>query len=198
MYLTGQKTGMIPIFSLIFFIILSFSNKYFFRLILIFPIIFYLMNNLLIRVGFSFNYAVEFIVTRFSRVSSFTNRLELKSQALDLFLKNPVLGAGQDGFSKFYVTNNPHDWNFQILAENGIIGLVFYIMILFYFGQLLYRYGDVPLLLLTSLVYLVISSAGGSNFSAHPFWLSMALLYYYTKNNYYRSNNTKMDSIPAI
>ena len=189
---------MIPILLLVFFIILSFSNRIKFRLILIAPIIFYLMNNLLIKVGFSFNYAVEYIVARFSRVVSFASRFELKSQALDLFLKHPIIGAGQDGFHIFYGINNPHDWNFQVLAENGFIGFVFYFMILIYFGQLLYRYGGISLFLLTSLVYLVVSSAGGSNFSAHPFWLSMALLYYYTKNNYYRSNNSKMESIQAI
>ena len=135
---------------------------------------------------------------RFTRVDSFTSRFELKSQALDLFLKNPVFGTGQDGFPIYYGTNNPHDWNFQVLAENGFIGFVFYFMILLYFGHLLYRYGDVSLLLLTSFVYLAVSSAGGSNFSAHPFWLSMALLYYYTKNNYYWSNNSKIESISAI
>ena len=200
MYITGQKTGMIPIFTLIIFIILYYvDRRRIIRLILIFPILLYTLNKFFTTyINFSLDTALEYVVARFTRVGSFTRRFELKDHAFDLFTKNPLFGSGQDGFQILYGTNNPHDWNFQILAETGIIGFVFYIMILFYLVQLLSKYGSTSLVMLTSIIYLTVTSAGGSNFSAHPFWVVMALLYYYTKNNYYQINKFKSEVAPSM
>ena len=197
MYLTGQKTGMVPIFILILFISFSYLNrKKILTVITLFPLMIYLLTNFFQSyMNLSIDNILNYISSRFSRIDSITQRLDLKVQALELFSSNPIIGAGQDGFQIAYGTNNPHDWNFQVLSESGFIGFLFYFMILFYFIQLLYKYGDIKLLLLSVLIYFTISSAGGSNFSAHPFWVSTAFLIAYKRESWLKTNINKLESV---
>jgi O-Antigen ligase. len=178
MYFTGQKTGMIPIFILIAFI---FYDQ-------IYPIkpykTFLIFSSIIALIYFTpeniFNFKIEnifnYINQRFSRIDSITSRLELKVMALEIFSSNPIFGGGQDGFQIKYGTNNPHDWNFQVLSETGLIGLFFYLIIMVYIAKIIQNnYGN-KFLLLYMLIFIVVSSAGGSNFNAHPFWVTASFL----------------------
>ena len=178
MYFTGQKTGMIPVFILVAFILYDQiypinPYKISFIFCLTIALIFFTPQNI-------FNFEIESIINyvnaRFSRIDSITSRLELKVMALEIFSSNPIFGAGQDGFQIKYGINNPHDWNFQVLSETGLIGFFFYLIIMIYIAKIIQNnYGNKFLLLYMS-IFIIVSSAGGSNFNAHPFWVTVSFL----------------------
>ena len=137
MYFTGQKTGMIPIFILIGYIFYDQifpikPSKYFLFFSILILLIFFKPDNIL---SFEFDQILHYINNRFSRIDSFTSRIELKVMALEIFSSNPFFGGGQDGFTIKYGINNPHDWNFQVLAETGLAGMFFYLIILSIIGK---------------------------------------------------------------
>ena len=178
MYFTGQKTGMVPIFILIAFILYDQIypiklSKYFIAFLILSLFIFFKPDNIL---NFEFDQILYYINTRFSRIESITSRLELKAMALEVFSSNPIFGGGQDGFQIKYGINNPHDWNFQVLSETGLIGFFFYLIIMLYISKIIQNnYGNKFLLLYMS-IFIIVSSAGGSNFNGHPFWVTVSFL----------------------
>ena len=178
MYFTGQKTGMIPIFILIGYILNHHfypikPSKYFIAFLILVLFIFFKPDNIL---NFEFDQILYYINTRFSRIDSFTSRIDLKIMALEIFSLNPFFGGGQDGFYMKYGINNPHDWNFQVLSETGLLGTFFYLTILAIIGKTLKSNYGYKFLSLYFLIFLVVSSAGGSNFNGHPFWVTFAVL----------------------
>ena len=189
MYFTGQKTGMIPLFLLIIFLV--FSNLKMQNLskllttgIIVISTFGYIVYNYL---NLSFARMSEGVVSRFSRLSSIISRLELKLKATELFAKNPFFGRGQDGYQFTYGMDNPHDWNFQVLCETGLIGIVFYLMILYNILFQIQKNNGKKIMYLFGLIYLIISSAGGNNFTVHTFWVSAAFIISYLELNRMKS-----------
>jgi O-antigen ligase len=88
--------------------------------------------------------------------------------ALDLFYKNPIIGVGPKGFrfhcrkinydSKIGIcSTHPHNTAVQILAETGIIGFFFYIIVLLFLMFNLFKYNKKNLELNEKCKFLIIS-----------------------------------------
>jgi len=69
--------------------------------------------------------------------SSSQQRLELWSDAMDLFKRNPITGAGYDTYSylgRVGSFRDTHNYYIKVLAEMGVVGLILFLVLL---GKLL-------------------------------------------------------------
>ena len=77
-------------------------------------------------------------------------RLVLWEKAEELFQRNPIFGIGYQGFSvsvRIGGLNNVHNFYMQTAAEQGVIGLIFFALMILYSGFTglrLYRVGVTP------------------------------------------------------
>jgi O-antigen ligase len=78
--------------------------------------------------------------------SSSENRLIAWQESLDLFEKSPIFGVGYGVYRRAgFILGDTHNVYFKILAEQGLIGIMIFLSLLFCLfmrGISLYRYGD--------------------------------------------------------
>jgi O-antigen ligase len=142
-FVSGERVSLFRIlfFCSIFFIIMLRDLIYkkaaiFFFLILIFVFSFFLKNE-----G-RYNF---FLDKELKKNELTTIYHDLYSTAFKMFLDRSISGHGNQSFrykcfdekyktGKYYCNTHPHNYFFQILAENGIIGIIFF---LFFYISLL-------------------------------------------------------------
>lgn len=74
-------------------------------------------------------------VNLFSSMITMAQRLSMWEDALDLFIKNPILGNGLTSFRSYFAANTSwyvqsHSTIFQIISETGIISFIIFMAIL--------------------------------------------------------------------
>lgn len=121
--------------------------------------------------------------------------------AYKLFLEKPITGNGVNSFRlkckkfshEYNCSTHPHNITLQILAETGIIGLLFYISVYMYFIYNFLKKNSIYLRLLSLglLIYLFPFSPAGNFFNN---WINMQLyyiigLYMYLKLYFIQSKN---------
>lgn len=132
--------------------------------------------------------------------------------ALDLFYKNKIFGVGPKGF-RFHCrkidydseigicSTHPHNFAIQILSETGVIGFLFYIVVILFLLFNLFKYNNENLEMNHKCKFLLISIAilvhlfpflPSGNFFNN--WLSIITfylfgLYFYSYNNLKKNNN---------
>lgn len=104
--------------------------------------------------------------------------------AYNIFLEKPVLGNGVNTFRneckkfnhKYNCSTHPHNFVLQILSEIGLFGLIFYLIVYFYFiyNFLKKNILGVKILSLGILIYFFPLSPSGNFFNN---WLNMILYY---------------------
>ncbi len=104
--------------------------------------------------------------------------------AYNLFLNKPFLGNGVNTFRyeckkfkhDYHCSTHPHNYILQILAETGLLGLIFYLIIYFYFINNFFKknFIGIKILSLGLLIYLFPFSPSGNFFNN---WLNMMLYY---------------------
>lgn len=104
-------------------------------------------------------------------------RSSLFANAYDTFIKYPIFGVGIGGYFSMYSATYPHNILLNIMAEGGIIGLVFLVMIMFNY---LYIFKQRTLLeakccFLVSLYYFFGSLSSGSYFDWRYIWIFLIL-----------------------
>ena len=121
--------------------------------------------------------------------------------AYELFLEKPITGNGVNSFRfkcqkfshKYNCSTHPHNFTLQILAETGVIGLFFYLIVYMYFVYNFFKKNPIyqKLLSLGLLIYLFPFSPSGNFFNN---WINMLLyymigLYMYLKLYFIQSKN---------
>ena len=147
-YISGERT--IFFISIVYFFTISaiiFANKKSFILFFaIFVITIFALNpsgkNYRIFKSFNFNYPSKdgTVPTVFS---TFTVYKDLYSTAFKMFLDKKLIGHGVQSFrikcadkkfftNRFGCSTHPHNYYFQVLAENGIIGFLIFLSIILF------------------------------------------------------------------
>lgn len=128
--LTGSRAAIISFFILLFFV---FKNAGYTRLILYLPIVvglgYFILTSL---IGFDIN---DFIENRVQ--ADTTSRYVIYDYAYDMFQKNPLFGDGRSGmkgfedefYRNYMFGNKVHNGFLRALINNGIIGLVSFVML---------------------------------------------------------------------
>lgn len=143
--LTGSRTWIIPLaISLLFITVKNINIKRFisdkkitYKKLLI--DIFFTIILLMALIGFKDNlnyYINNYYVTMFEETAGIGNnspREIKKDLAQNLFNENPILGNGTNSYSyyQYNITgskSNPHNIYYEILCENGIVGLFLFIL----------------------------------------------------------------------
>jgi hypothetical protein len=131
----------------------------------------------------SSNDEFEAFVAISSRQNTIDERVEINHNAWEMFLENPLLGAGIGRFYEYYgiIVHNSPLW---FLAEFGILGFCVYVGFLVSFllrGLYAYRYGDSsqrPIVagLIAGHLAMIGLSMGIEALYQRFWWLTMALL----------------------
>lgn len=128
--LTGSRAAIIGFLILLFFV---FKNAGYTRLILYFPIVvgfgYFVLTTF---IGFDIN---DFIENRVQ--ADTTSRYVIYDYAYDMFQKNPLFGDGRSGmkgfedefYRNYLFGNKVHNGFLRALINNGIIGLVSFVML---------------------------------------------------------------------
>lgn len=128
--LTGSRAAIIGFLILLFFV---FKNAGYTRLILYFPIVvgfgYFVLTTF---IGFDIN---DFIENRVQ--ADTTSRYVIYDYAYEMFQKNPLFGDGRSGmkgfedefYRNYLFGNKVHNGFLRALINNGIIGLVSFVML---------------------------------------------------------------------
>ena len=155
--LTGERTSFF-LSVLLFFILFSFIkiNSFHKFLILIFillsGIIFLNINNNKIVKDRMFNSSFQSMFKN-EKITVFTeNHEKLYKASIKMFIDSPLIGHGPKSFrkicklEKFYVNKqeacqtHPHNIYLQLLAETGLLGLIFLILLFIYLIKSIVKY----------------------------------------------------------
>jgi O-antigen ligase len=141
-FVTGERVSLfrILVFCLIFFIIIFRKLIYKKTAIFFFLILIFVFSNFLKNEG-----RYNFFLDQKKKNELILIYHDLYSTAFKMFLDRPISGHGNQSFrykcvdekykiGKYYCNNHPHNFFFQILAENGIAGIIFF---LFFYISLL-------------------------------------------------------------
>ena len=142
-FVTGERVSLfrILVFCLIFFVII-FRNLVFKKIaVLFFLILIFVFSNFLKNEG-RYNFFLDQNLKKNELISIYH---DLYSTAFKMFLDRSISGHGNQSFrykcadekyktGKYYCNTHPHNFFFQILAENGIVGIIFF---LFFYISLL-------------------------------------------------------------
>ena len=201
--LTGERTasflGLILITLVSFIILKKFKYKflYLFSLIIIFLSIIQFSPNLKTRfIDDTLNYIIE---AKFNKVQNIENpqsginknekKIYIISKlhhghylsAYKLFLEKPIFGHGVNSFRnkcikfdhEYSCSTHPHNMPIQILSEIGIVGLAFYLTIIFCFIRNLFNKNNsisLKILSLGLILYLFPFAPSGNFFNN---WMNM-------------------------
>jgi O-antigen ligase len=141
-FVTGERVSLfrILVFCLIFFIIIFRKLIYKKTAIFFFLILIFVFSNFLKNEG-----RYNFFLDQKKKNELILIYHDLYSTAFKMFLDRPISGHGNQSFrykcvdekykiGKYYCNNHPHNFFFQILAENGVAGIIFF---LFFYISLL-------------------------------------------------------------
>ena len=199
--LTGERTAsMLSLLFIIFsslIIIKSYQNKFFysFSIILIFAVIMQLNPSVKKRfIDETLNYIIESRYSNIIKLEHFDNnekndKIYIFSKlhhghyisAYKLFLETPTLGKGVNSFRnnckkfnhEYSCSTHPHNIPLQILSELGLIGFMFYLILLVFFLKILFskkNHTITKILSLGLIIYLFPLSPSGNFFNN---WMSM-------------------------
>ncbi len=172
-FLTAERMGMIYLSITLFFLfILSIKNekkniyKFFIFIIIPFLLFFAKINEFHLTVKNSYNQLFNE-----GKINYFSKQHKVFAvTSLELFKKNPILGVGPNNYRRDCATvklekleNNcsthPHNILFQIIAETGTLGILFYLTLnLFFFLKIIKfilakKYEEIELFLLLPIFY---------------------------------------------
>lgn len=135
-FVTGERVALFRAFafSLIIFFI-KFRDLIYKKTILIFFLIIIFMSSILLKNEIRYSFIFEKNLKKNELIIIYQ---DLYSTASKMFLDRPISGHGNQSFrykcgnekyktGKYYCNNHPHNYFFQILAENGIVGISFFI-----------------------------------------------------------------------
>ncbi len=130
--------------------------------------------------------------------TSVQQRLYMWQDAINVFFANPVFGAGTGGFGKnmsqFFVNAYPHNIFLEIGSEHGIIGLAFFLLMLFMvikYGIRLYRASGVNRQFVGLIFSLLVFSLSNAMFSGNLAGNSPVFLFSALIANIYRRHLAK-------
>jgi O-antigen ligase len=150
-FVTGERVSLLRIlaFCSIFYLI-KFRKCIYKKTTLVFFLIFIFVFSISLKNEARFNFflAKEKELERNKLISIYH---DLYSTALKMFLDRPISGHGNQSFrykcadekykiGENYCNNHPHNFFFQILAENGIIGMSFFIFFYICLFKNLFRF----------------------------------------------------------
>jgi O-antigen ligase len=135
-FVTGERVSLfrILIFYLIFFTVI-FKNLIHKKVVVFFFVILvFVLSNFIKNEG-RYNFFLNYELKKNELVIIYH---DLYSTAFKMFLDRPIIGHGNKSFrykcadekyktGKYYCNIHPHNFFFQILAENGLVGISFFI-----------------------------------------------------------------------
>ena len=179
--LSGGRGGLVLLFVLFIFCVIFNMGKKSYKIIvptaIFLLIIRYTIPWLIDTLGIN--------IKGFSRIMAFLTsdiqkdgRISMYSQAFNLFRENPIIGNGVGSIFK-YLSNYSHNFIFDILAETGVVGILFFIILLVLSirkNYVLYRQGS----LFRLLTYIFICGITYNTFSGYIWtnqlvWLPIAV-----------------------
>ncbi|WP_413378019.1 O-antigen ligase family protein [Alkalihalobacillus sp. 1P02AB] len=108
-------------------------------------------------------------------------RDSLYEHSINMIKEKPIMGYGLNGFAVDWGRSYPHNLVLELMIEIGVLGLIFFLIIMFYSLYLILKLRNTKLLILSGLpLYMVIVqmfSGGFYDFRYFFFW-SILLLYY--------------------
>jgi O-antigen ligase len=143
-YITGERSSFILMifFSIAYIFVIFFYGKYK-KSIIIFSLLLIITFANLIPKNSRFTNNVFFSNYLEKETSTVDVYRSLYITAFNMFLDRPLSGHGNQmfrhkcsdqkyKFGEYYCNNHPHNYYFQILAENGIIGFFFFFIFFLY------------------------------------------------------------------
>ena len=151
-YFTGERASFLKMFALsVAFIFANFNYKKYKKNIIICSVVVTLILLALISNNGRYNYlSFTHNESPEKNISTLTVYENLYHTAFNMFLDRPVSGHGNQMFrykcsnqkyksGLFYCNNHPHNYYFQLLAENGIVGFCFLITFFLYLSKVSLR-----------------------------------------------------------